>query len=89
MASLGLDVSGVSATTTLAWSSNLGWSTLILRMLQVFLQQPHRPCFHGGKLSVDTYIHYMYARLLCHKSKVRWTVSFACENFKFHFKVSI
>ena len=35
------------------------------------------------------YIHYMYARLLCHKSKVRWTVSFACENFKFHFKVSI
>ena len=56
MASLGLDVSGVSAITTLAWSSNLGWSTLILRMLQVFLQQPHRPCFHGGKLSVDTYI---------------------------------
>ena len=35
------------------------------------------------------YMHCMCARLLCHMSKVRWTVSFACENFKFHFKVSI
>ena len=59
MASLGLDVAlGVSsATTTSAWSSILEWSTLILRMLLVFLlQQPHRPCFHGGMISVDTYI---------------------------------
>ena len=59
MASLGLDVAlGVSsAITTLAWSSNLGWSTLILRMLQVFLQQPHRPCFHGGMISLLHTLH--------------------------------